>query len=975
MIDKILAALFGTKQERDLKAMASLLLKMNALEPWAMSLSSQQIKEQTRKFQQCLVEARGRDGAKGGPVEDALSQSANQSEPLSGSGGDPLTNKAGPHLKNALEAILPEAFAVARESARRILGERPYDVQLLGGLVLHQGKIMEMKTGEGKTLSLVAPAYLNALSGQGVHIVTVNDYLAERDAQWMGPIFGYLGLSVGAVLSHMDREQRKKAYNCDLTYGTNNEFGFDFLRDNMVGSLADKVQRPFAYCIIDEIDSVLIDEARTPLIISGSVEDDTPRIMIANRLQGSLSEVKKDPNTGEYPRDNPFEKVLLEGDYKLDEKNKRISFTEDGITRIEELLRRSKAIEGSIYDEGNFEYVHYFNQAMRAHKLFDRDKEYVVQAGKVQIVDEFTGRILEGRRYSDGLHQAIEAKENIKIAQRNRTLATITYQKYFAMYGKLSGMTGTAVTEAREFDKIYGLDVVLLPMHRPLARIDANDLIYLNGEAKHKAIAEEVQAVHQSGQPVLIGTVSVESSERLSRVLTKYRVPHEVLNAKNHHREALIISEAGALGAVTIATNMAGRGTDIKLGGSPDMRARRRMRENEDESVYFRLLGEETRKWQEEHRKIKELGGLYVLGTERHESRRIDNQLRGRSGRQGDPGFSRFYVSLDDDLMRLFGGDRLKNMMSRFGMSGDEPLEHGMVTRAIERSQTRVETRNYEVRKHLIEYDDVMQKQRGYIYRVRNELLCDSQVIERIRKTAGQMRDILLDDFVEDSNHRDWDFALERLSERVRSNFGLLLAERQDELSVLLERRRADEARAAMDSLLSEHCEQDYRQKCELAGAELINELLRFEYLRAIDLRWQEHLEQMEALREAVNLRAMAQKNPLVEYKNEGFSMFEELVENLQIGVTRKFYNIRIALEPQSTEGANAARQRRGATLQADSSRHQQLQSFDAVRNRGTAMQGAEKIQIRRQEPKVGRNEPCPCGSGKKYKHCCGANH
>ena len=946
MIEKILAALFGSKQERDLKALAPLLAKINQLEPWALGLSHEQMKEQSQALQKRLLEAHFQ----------------NEELEIGRKSSSPKKTKE-THSYFPLEAILPKAFALAREAAQRVLGERPYDVQILGGLVLHQGKIMEMKTGEGKTLSLVAPAYLNALTGRGVHIVTVNDYLAERDAQWMGPIFDYLGLSVGAVLSHMDREQRKAAYNCDLTYGTNNEFGFDFLRDNMVGRAEDKVQRTFSYCIIDEIDSVLIDEARTPLIISGSVEDDTPKITVVNRLQGFLKEVKKDPDTGEYPRDNPFEKVLLEGDFKLDEKNKRITFTEDGISQIEALLQKHKAIKGSIYDEENFEFVHYFNQAVRAHRLFFRDVDYVVQACKVQIVDEFTGRILEGRRYSEGLHQAIEAKENIKIAQRNRTLATITYQKYFAMYNKLSGMTGTAATEAREFAKIYGLDVVVLPIHRPLARVDANDQIYLSSEAKHKAIAEEVRAVNKTGQPILIGTVSVESSERLSKILTKYQIRHEVLNAKNHHRESLIIAEAGAFGAVTIATNMAGRGTDIKLGGSPDMRARRRMKDEEDR--YFELLFEETQKWTHEHEKVKELGGLYVLGTERHESRRIDNQLRGRSGRQGDPGWSRFYVSLDDDLMRLFGGERLKTMMRRFGMHGDEPLEHRMVNKAIERSQTRVENRNYEVRKHLIEYDDVMQKQRSYIYQMRNELLQNEQIFDNVRKTAIQMQTVLFDDFIADCDHQSWNFGIERLSRRLRSNFGLLLAEHQNTLADALEAKRPDEAHERIQTLLRDYWEKDYEQKCQVAGAELINEILRFEYLRAIDLRWQEHLEQMEALREAVNLRAMAQKNPLVEYKNEGFAIFEELIENLQIGVARKFFNIRIALTPE--------KERHSTTLRASSGRHQQVESFGAMRGKNAKpMQGTEKVQIRRQEPKVGRNEPCPCGSGKKYKQCHG---
>ncbi|HUV08172.1 MAG TPA: preprotein translocase subunit SecA, partial [Spirochaetia bacterium] len=637
MIGKMLTLVLGTKQKRDLKMLIPIVQKINSFEPEIMSWTEERFKTRTQAFREIYMK-----GA-------------------------------------SLDEILPEAFAMVREAARRILGERLFDVQIMGGIALHKGCIMEMKTGEGKTLSCVTSAYLNALSGEGVHIVTVNDYLAERDAGWMGPIYNYLGVSVGCILSQMDTEARRESYSQDVTYGTNNEFGFDYLRDNMKWDNRTKVQRGHNFCIVDEIDSILIDEARTPLIISGAAEDDTAAYFEVNRLVVSLTECRKDPATGDYP-DEP------EGDFKLEEKNKRVTFTNEGMNHIESLLQKRSLIHGSLFDTDNFEYIHYFTQTLKAQRLFKKDVDYVVQDGKVQIVDEFTGRILYGRRYSEGLHQAIEAKERIKIAQRNRTLATITFQNYFRMYKKLSGMTGTADTEAKEFDKIYGLEVMVLPTNRPVIREDHDDVIFLTEEDKYKAICDEIERLIAKGQPILVGTVSIEKSEILARLLTQRGIRHEILNAKNHHREALIISEAGAKASVTIATNMAGRGTDIKLGGNPEYRALKRAGTEADQATHERILSEEIEKWRKDYEGVKTFGGLHVLGTERHEARRIDNQLRGRSGRQGDPGSSRFFISLDDVLMRLFGGENLKSIMSRIGMREGDPITHPWINKSIERA-------------------------------------------------------------------------------------------------------------------------------------------------------------------------------------------------------------------------------------------------------------------------------------------------
>ncbi|MDY2615652.1 MAG: preprotein translocase subunit SecA, partial [Treponema succinifaciens] len=620
MFDKLLTLIFGSANDRAVKTLKPVVAQIEARESWAQAFSDEQFPEQTKILKERL--------AKGETLDD----------------------------------ILVDAFALAREAAKRVLGERAYPCQLMGSLVLHSGRITEMKTGEGKTLMCVCAAYLNSLSGKGVHIVTVNDYLAERDSQWMGRIYRFLGQTVGCILSNLDNDARKAAYNCDLTYGTNNEFGFDYLRDNMQIDASRKVQRGFNFCIVDEIDSILIDEARTPLIISGQGEDDTFKFHEVDKYIGMFTEVKKDPKTNDYPDEvemTPEQRAALEGDYKLDEKSKRVSFTDKGMNKINDILLSHNLIEPgtTVFDEQNFEFVHYFTQALRAHTLYHPDVDYVVKDGQVQIVDEFTGRILEGRRYGDGLHQAIEAKEHLKIAQRNRTLATITFQNFFRMYDKLSGMTGTAATEAVEFDKIYNLDVVVIPTNKPVARIDEDDEVYLNESDKWIAISKEVEEAHKKGQPVLIGTVSVEKSEHLSAILTRKGIRHEVLNAKNHAREALIIAEAGAKGAVTVATNMAGRGTDIKLGGSPETRARKKVGTEASQEQFDEALKIEKEQWKKDYEEVKNLGGLYVIGSERHESRRIDNQLRGRSGRQGDPGRSKFYISMDDDLMRLFGGE------------------------------------------------------------------------------------------------------------------------------------------------------------------------------------------------------------------------------------------------------------------------------------------------------------------------------
>ncbi|MBN1519112.1 MAG: preprotein translocase subunit SecA [Spirochaetales bacterium] len=920
-----LTALFGSKRERDVKNLLPVLHAVNAREAWAMSLKPEEFPAKTAELKARLE------------------------------GGQ------------SLDDVLPEAFALAREAARRVLGERPFDTQILGGLVLHSGRIVEMKTGEGKTLSSVAAVYLNSLPGKGVHVVTVNDYLAERDAAWMGRVYSYLGLSVGAILSNMENDARRAAYACDITYGTNNELGFDYLRDNMAMDPAHRVQRGHNYCVIDEIDSILIDEARTPLIISGAAEDDTYKIGEVAKLVAQLVEVKKDPDTGEYPKED--EGQVLEGDYKIEEKNKKVSFTTDGLAKIEDLLKKRNLITGSLFDEQNFEFTHYFSQAVRARELFHKDVEYVVQEGAIQIVDEFTGRILHGRRYSDGLHEAIEAKERIKIARRNRTLATITFQNFFRMYDKIAGMTGTAETEATEFQKIYDLDVVVIPTNRPVARADEDDLVFLNESEKYDAICDEIEEAHKRGQPMLVGTVSIEKSERLSAALTRRGIRHEVLNAKNHAREAMIIAEAGSKGAVTIATNMAGRGTDIKLGGNPEFRARKRAGTQAAEDVYERVFAEEYQTWLKDYEEVKAAGGLYVLGTERHESRRIDNQLRGRSGRQGDPGHSRFFISLDDELMRLFGSN-LKGLMMKVGMKPGEPIYHPLLNRTIEGAQKRVEERNFEIRKHLLEYDDVLNQQRKFIYDQRDSIVRDADLPARVQSAASDMLDGVFSAYA-DALKGDRHEAFASLQDELFDAFGFQLASRSDDPEATQPAKLREQAQAMLDS--------DLQNKLALAGSDNLNHFLRWKYLSTIDQKWLDHLENMEALREAVYLRHYAQKNPLLEYKLEGFDIFDRMIDDIRRSVATTLFRVRIqrqeerSLKPVVTGGVtrhDEVGQFGGPGAGADMARAARAQAAAGASAQAANPRGAQVV---RTVPKVGRNDPCPCGSGKKYKHCHGA--
>ena len=906
--------IFGSKHERDIKQLVPIVEKINHKESWARSLAEVDFKKATAAFKERL----------------------NAGESLAG--------------------LVPEAFALAREAGSRVLGERAFDVQLMGSLVLNQGKIVEMKTGEGKTLMCIAAAYLNSLAGKGVHIVTVNDYLASRDAEWMRPVYAYLGVTVGTIVGGMDNAARKAAYDCDITYGTNNEFGFDYLRDNMQIDVTQKVQRGFAFCVVDEIDSILIDEARTPLIISGGGEDDTAKYYEVDKFVRDLSEAEKNPQTGDYPDEAQGE--VIKGDYKLDEKSRRVSFTDQGMLKIEDILQNRRLIEGSLFDENNFEYIHYFTQAVRAHTLYKIDVDYVVKDAQVQIVDEFTGRILEGRRYGDGLHQAIEAKEHIKIAQRNRTLATITFQNFFRMYSKLSGMTGTAETEAVEFDKIYKLEVTVIPTNKPVSRLDENDEVYLNESDKWEALCDEISECNKKGQPILVGTVSIEKSEHLSALLTKKGIRHEVLNAKNHAREALIIAEAGAKGAVTIATNMAGRGTDIKLGGNPEYRAQKRAGTDASPEVYAAAHKLEKEKWLGDYEEVKAAGGLYVIGTERHESRRIDNQLRGRSGRQGDPGRSKFYISMDDDLMRLFGGERMKSIMSRVGMEPGEPIYHPWLTRGIEKAQKRVEERNFDIRKHLLDYDDVLNEQRTYIYSQRDAILVDADLSARVMSTAEETIGDYAAAYEAAQKKRDGSPEKELL-EKLKTTFGLALAS--------LPSTKSEELLSELVPLLKA----DLDEKERLAGKENLNMFIRYQYVQCIDKKWLDHLEQLEALREAVHLRSYGSKNPLTEYKIDGFNIFYDMIDSIKLEIASRVFRVKIQTGPAPRRGSMHSR--------AMNASHNALNSFDS----GAARQAAssspmakarqgESVTVVRTAPKVGRNDPCPCGSGKKYKHCHG---
>ncbi|HBT47841.1 MAG TPA: preprotein translocase subunit SecA [Peptococcaceae bacterium] len=831
-----------------------------------------------------------------------------------------------------LDDLLPEAFAVVREASKRVLGLRHFDVQLMGGIVLHQGRIAEMKTGEGKTLVATLPAYLNALAGRGVHIVTVNDYLARRDSEWMGKIYRFLGLTVGLIVHGLDPAERRRAYGADITYGTNNEFGFDYLRDNMALHPDHVVQRDLYYAIVDEVDSILIDEARTPLIISGEAEKPTEMYYTVARI---------------IPRLKPEE------DYRVDEKAKVATLTEAGVAKVEKML----GID-NLYDDANIELAHHVQQALKAHTLMKRDRDYVVKDGQVIIVDEFTGRLMFGRRYSEGLHQAIEAKEGVKIERETQTLATITFQNYFRMYEKLAGMTGTAATEEEEFRKIYGLDVVVIPTHKPMIRVDYPDVIYRTEKGKFQAVVEEIAERHAKGQPILVGTISIEKSERLSEMLKKRGIPHQVLNAKYHEKEAEIIAQAGRLGAVTIATNMAGRGTDIMLGGNPEFLAKERMRQagyppeviaeatgfgpvsspevEEARRVYREFLAEAKKETELEHQKVVTLGGLHIIGTERHESRRIDNQLRGRAGRQGDPGSSRFYISLEDDLMRLFGAENIAGLLDRLGMDDSTPIDHPLVSRSIETAQKKVEAHNFDLRKHVLEYDDVLNQQREIIYRQRRQVLMGEDLSSVIEDMITTVVDRTIERFAGESKYPeewDWKGFLEYAGR-------LFLPGVEPSLAGELANMEKEEVYA----FLREKALEFYRRREEELGKETLRELERLILLKVVDAKWMDHLDAMDQLRQGIGLRAYGQRDPLVEYKFEAYQMFQEMIASIQEEVVRYLYHVRVALPEER-------RPRR------------------VVENR---YQEEGPRQPVRREQKIGRNDPCPCGSGKKYKKCCG---
>ena len=913
MIDRVLAKIFGTQHERDLKKLAPRVEAINALEREIHALSDEALRGKTSEFRARIAAA-----LEGVPDED-------QKEARDA----------------ALEELLNEAFAVVREASVRALGMRPFDVQLIGGMVLHQGKIAEMKTGEGKTLVATMPVYLNALAGRGVHVVTVNDYLARRDADWMGKVYRFLGLTVGCIQNSLQDDERRQAYACDVTYGTNNEFGFDYLRDNMKFELESMVQRSHVYAIVDEVDSILIDEARTPLIISGPSEENTEIYYRCNRVIPHLTK-------GTETKDKYGNKITT-GDYLVDEKSKTAVLTDEGVVKAEKILRVD-----NLYDLKNIDQLHGTEQALRAHALYKRDVDYMLRDGQVLIVDEFTGRVLPGRRWSDGLHQAVEAKEGVKIERENQTLATITLQNYFRLYEKLAGMTGTADTEAAEFAQIYKLDVVVIPTNQPMIRLDHHDVVYASEREKFDAVADEILALREKGQPVLVGTVSIEKSERLSALLKSRKVPHVVLNAKFHEKEAEIVAQAGVSGAVTIATNMAGRGTDIVLGGNPDSLADQERRNLADEERFARRLLELRGTSAADREKVLSAGGLMIVGTERHESRRVDNQLRGRSGRQGDPGASRFYLSLEDDLMRIFGSDRLQNIMRRLGMEEGVPIEHRMVTRAIERAQKQVEARNFETRKHLLEYDDVMNRQREDIYGLRRDILKGNLGKDYVITLSETILDSLFDRLLpQDKGPDQWN--LTEFSIGLKDYYGI---EAPD-----LEGKTRDQIH---EELLAELRER-YQSKEKLLDPETMRLHERFVMLQVVDQQWKDHLLAIDHLKEGIGLRGYGQRDPLVEYKKESFELFTVMKERIEDQIVQ--YLFRLQPVVREVQGEVAAEGREPVWLPSRRAGNYNYSYGEAA----SGGRDAKVETVQRHAPKVGRNDPCPCGSGKKYKKCHGA--
>jgi len=1022
LINTLLGKVFGTKNEREIKRLMPRVAAINALEPAMQKLSDDELRAKTNEFRARIKDrlssiADEPDADSGLPSTDLQTTDLQNTDLQNSDRRKEIEKQRDEALKEVLDELLEEAFAVVREAGRRVLNMRHYDVQLIGGMVLHEGKIAEMKTGEGKTLVATLPVYLNALSGRGVHVVTVNDYLAKRDSEWMGKLYGFLGLTVGVIVHDLDDEQRRAAYAADVTGGTNNEFGFDYLRDNMKFDLRDCVQRMHNFAIVDEVDSILIDEARTPLIISGASEESTDKYYKVNRIIPKLEK-------GEEIDTAPGEPKIMTGDYVVDEKHRNVTVSDEGWEKVEKLLGI-----GNIADPENWALKHHVETAVKAHALYKKDVEYVVKDGEVIIVDEFTGRLMPGRRWSDGLHQSIEAKENVKIERENQTLATITFQNYFRMYKKLAGMTGTAETEAPEFDKIYRLEVIVIPTNRPLLRKENPDIVYRTEKEKYFAAADEIQRLHDSNQPVLVGTTSIEKSERLSDLLKKKGIKHVVLNAKYHEREAEIVAQAGSKGMVTIATNMAGRGTDILLGGNPEFMAKQEcvkkgiaqpLRaaagkieadvDDPNRTVWY-YAGNEyvvpTEQWNEtfaryktitdrEHKEVIDAGGLHIFGTERHEARRIDNQLRGRAGRQGDPGSSRFYLSLEDDLMRIFAKEWVSNLLQRLGMEEGIPIESRMITRRIESAQKAVEGQNFESRKHLLEYDDVMNKQRTAVYGLRRRLL-----------EGLDQKDLIIEDYVSNilggilerlcppKEHVDnWD--LKALKDAIFTRFGV---------DIYAEGLKPEEMnRQELGDAIFEKLKQRYDSKEALIGAEAMRYHERMIMLSVIDAQWKDHLLSMDHLKEGIGLRGYGQHDPLVEYKRESFDMFEEMMQRFQEETVRYLYLMQIMERPLDPgprgdgsgqllnngsgqipddgtppvitggRGGNGRPPRHVATsvdeIEATFQRKKKKELEQA------RMAGAGDMQVQqvvRSGDKVGRNDPCPCGSGKKYKKCCGA--
>ncbi len=906
MLGKLFTKLIGSRNDRYLKKLRKTVAEINGLEAQYTALTDEQLSQKTAEFKQRF--------AAGASLDD----------------------------------LLPEAFATVREASRRVFGMRHFDVQLLGGIVLHQGKISEMRTGEGKTLTATLPAYLNALSGKAVHVITVNDYLAKRDAANNQPLFAFLGLTVGVNVPGMHHMEKQQAYAADITYGTNNEFGFDYLRDNMAFSKPERVQRDLAFAIIDEVDSILIDEARTPLIISGQAEDSSELYRQINTVVPLLQQQEKEDEEGE----------MGDGHFTIDEKAKQIYLTERGQIRVEEILIEQGLMpeSESLFSAANITLLHHVYAALRAHNLFKKDVDYVIKDGQIVIVDEHTGRTMEGRRWSEGLHQAIEAKEGVRIQNENQTLASITFQNYFRLYDKLGGMTGTADTEAFEFQQIYGLETIVVPTNKPMIRDDMTDLVYLTAEEKYQAIIEDIEVTRQRGRPVLVGTASIESSEYLSRLLHKAKIPHQVLNAKFHANEAQIIADAGRPGAVTIATNMAGRGTDIVLGGNWQAEVAK-LTDPTDAQI-----AEVKAQWQQQHDAVIAAGGLHIIGTERHESRRIDNQLRGRAGRQGDPGSSRFYLALDDALMRIFASDRMAAMMRKLGMEPGEAIEHPLVNRAIENAQRKVEARNFDIRKQLLEFDDVANDQRKVVYEQRNELLETDDITETINAIRQDVVDSVISQYIPPQSLDEmWD--IPGLENRMRTDFGI---------DMPIAKWLADDNKLFEEKLrerIQDVVEKTYQLKEEMVGPQVLRQFEKAVMLQNLDSHWKEHLAAMDHLRQGINLRGYAQKNPKQEYKREAFELFSRMLDNLKLDVIGVLSRVQIRAS-EDVEAVEA--QRREAEAQPMQFEHQAAPGLVEELAENAAEPKPAPAAVFREEEKVGRNDPCPCGSGKKYKQCHG---